>query len=159
VLKLPLGALCAVGALVAIRGGFIPGFSDLDSQPQILAYAFGFGVAQQLLAGLIDRQAQTLLSQAPGKATASDRPERWRTTRRSPVLETTGCPAGKRSGRSHWSALLGERLEPLEPSSELQTVSTVGSCWPVTLSMTFWNDAPSAARASPQSRRPAPAAC
>jgi len=90
VLKLPLGALCAVGALVAIRGGFIPGFSDLDSQPQILAYAFGFGVAQQLLAGLIDRQAQTLLSQAPGKATASDRPERWRTTRRSPVLETTG---------------------------------------------------------------------
>lgn len=90
VLKLPLGALCAVGALVAIRGGFIPGFSDLDSQPQILAYAFGFGVAQQLLAGLIDRQAQTLLSHAPGKATASERPERWRLTRRAPVLDAAG---------------------------------------------------------------------
>lgn len=90
VLKLPLGALCAVGALVAIRGGFIPGFSNLDSQPQILAYAFGFGVAQQLLAGLIDRQAQTLLSHAPGKATASERPERWRMTRRASVLESAG---------------------------------------------------------------------
>jgi len=87
VLKLPLGALCAVGALIAIRGGFIPGFSDLDSQPQILAYAFGFGVAQQLLAGLIDRQAQTLLSHAPGKATASERPERWRLSRRAALLD------------------------------------------------------------------------
>lgn len=82
VLKLPLGALCAIGALVAIRGGFVPGFSNLDSQEQILAYAFGFGVAQQLLAGLIDRQAQTLLNHAPGKATASERPERARSTRR-----------------------------------------------------------------------------
>lgn len=90
VLKLPLGALCAIGALVAIRGGFIPGFSNLDSQPQILAYAFGFGVAQQLLAGLIDRQAQTLLSHAPGKATASERPERWRLARRGSALEAAG---------------------------------------------------------------------
>jgi hypothetical protein len=75
-LKLPLGALSAVGALIAIRGGFIPGFSDLDSQPQILAYAFIFGVAQQLLTGLVDRQAQILLSSAPGKASTSSRPER-----------------------------------------------------------------------------------
>src|SRR5262245_13747804 len=43
-LKLPLGAVSAIGALIAIRGGFIPGFSDLDSQEQILAYAFGFGL-------------------------------------------------------------------------------------------------------------------
>lgn len=83
VLKLPLGALCAIGALVAIRGGFVPGFSDLDSQPQILAYAFGFGVAQQVLARLIDRQAQTLLSHAPGKATVTARPEIVRVPRRS----------------------------------------------------------------------------
>jgi hypothetical protein len=82
VLKLPLGALCAIGALIAIRGGFVPGFSDLDSQPQILAYAFGFGVAQQVLARLIDRQAQTLLSRAPGKATDSGRPEIVRVAQR-----------------------------------------------------------------------------
>lgn len=75
-LKLPLGALSAIGALVAIRGGFIPGFSDLDSQPQILAYAFGFGVAQQLLTGLVDRQAQSLLTTAPGKGSANHRGER-----------------------------------------------------------------------------------
>ena len=68
ILKLPLGALSAVGALIAIRGGFIPGFSDLDSQAQILAYAFCFGVAQQILTRLIDKQAQTLLATAPGKA-------------------------------------------------------------------------------------------
>jgi hypothetical protein len=75
-LKLPLGAVTAVGALIAIRGDFIPGFSNLDSQAQILAYAFGFGVAQQLFTGLVDKQARTILSNAPGKATGATRPER-----------------------------------------------------------------------------------
>ncbi|MBZ5737687.1 hypothetical protein [Nocardioides mangrovi] len=75
-LKLPLGAVSAIGALIAIRGGFIPGFSDLDSQEQILAYAFGFGLAQQLLTGLVDRQARSILTTAPGKASGASRPER-----------------------------------------------------------------------------------
>jgi hypothetical protein len=75
-LKLPLGAVSAIGALIAIRGDFIPGFSDLDSQAQILAYAFGFGLAQQLLTGLVDKQARTILNTAPGKATSAPRPER-----------------------------------------------------------------------------------
>lgn len=66
-LELPLGAVTAVGALIAIRGDFIPGFSNLDSQAQILAYAFGFGVAQQLFTGLVDKQARTILSNAPRK--------------------------------------------------------------------------------------------
>jgi hypothetical protein len=70
VLKLPLGALSAIGGLLIIRGEFVPGFSDLDSQDQILAYAFAFGVAQQLVVGLIDRQSRTLLSSEPGKATS-----------------------------------------------------------------------------------------
>jgi hypothetical protein len=79
-LKLPLGAVSAIGGLIAIRGGFIPGFSDLDSQEQILAYAFVFGFAQQLLTGLVDKQARTILTTAPGKATDAVRPERqpWR---------------------------------------------------------------------------------
>jgi hypothetical protein len=96
VLKLPLGALCAIGALIAIRGGFIPGFSDLDSQPQILAYAFGFGLAQQLVAGLVDRQAQGLLRDAPGKQSAISRPERHAPRRRStaaPVRPQDGLHA------------------------------------------------------------------
>ncbi|MET0997812.1 MAG: hypothetical protein ABWX73_03765 [Marmoricola sp.] len=75
-LKLPLGAVSAMGALIAIRGDFVPGFSDLDSQPQILAYAFAFGVAQQLLTGVVDRQARAILKASPGKATTTTRPER-----------------------------------------------------------------------------------
>jgi hypothetical protein len=97
-LKLPLGALSAIGALVAIRGGFIPGFSDLDSQPQILAYAFGFGVAQQLLTGLVDRQAQSLLTTAPGKASASNRPERQFTP--APQFAVNDNPAQQLPGDS-----------------------------------------------------------
>jgi hypothetical protein len=68
-LKLPLGALSAIGGLMVIRGEFVPGLSNLDSSDQILAYAFALGVAQQLLVGMIDRQAQDLLGSAPGKAT------------------------------------------------------------------------------------------
>jgi hypothetical protein len=75
-LKLPLGAVSAIGGLIAIRGGFIPGFSDLDSQEQILAYSFVFGFAQQLLTGLVDKQARTILTTVPGKATEAARPER-----------------------------------------------------------------------------------
>lgn len=75
-LKLPVGALAAIGGLLIVRAQFIPGLSDLDSQAQILAYAFLFGVAQQLIVGLIDKQAQELLSAAPGKAATTVRPER-----------------------------------------------------------------------------------
>jgi len=37
--KLPAGALTAIAGLVLIKGDFVPGFSQLDSQGQILAYA------------------------------------------------------------------------------------------------------------------------
>jgi hypothetical protein len=75
-LKLPLGAVTAIGGLLAIRGDFVPGFSQLDSQPQILAYAFAFGFAQQLLTRLVDRRAQTLLERSPGKASKVAREKR-----------------------------------------------------------------------------------
>jgi len=70
ILKLPLGVLTAVSFLIALRGEFVPGLSELDSQGQILAYALVFGYSQQLLSGLLDRHAQGLLASAPGK----DRP-------------------------------------------------------------------------------------
>jgi hypothetical protein len=73
-LKLPTGALTALAALIAIRGEFIPGLSALDSQEQILAYALVFGYAQQLLTGLVDRQAQSIVSGIAGKDPASTRP-------------------------------------------------------------------------------------
>lgn len=72
-LKVPAGALTAVGALIAIRGEFIPGLSALDSQEQILAYALVFGYAQQLLTRLIDKQAQTVLNSVPSKDSTVDR--------------------------------------------------------------------------------------
>jgi hypothetical protein len=75
-LKLPLGAVTAIGGLIAIRGDFIPGFSQLDSQAQIVAYAFAFGVAQQLLTRLVDRHASALLERIPGKAAKVARDKR-----------------------------------------------------------------------------------
>jgi hypothetical protein len=60
-LKLPTGALTAVLGLVLLGGGFIPGFSALDSSGQILAWAVVFGAAQQLVTGLVDKKAQDVL--------------------------------------------------------------------------------------------------
>jgi hypothetical protein len=61
VLKSPLGALTAVTGLVLVHGEFIPGLSTLDSQGQILAYAFLFGVGQQVFTRLVDQKAQSIL--------------------------------------------------------------------------------------------------
>ena len=73
-LKVPVGALTAIGALIAIRGAFVPGLSALDSQEQVLAYALVFGYAQQLLTRLIDRQARDVMSSVPSKDPQQDRP-------------------------------------------------------------------------------------
>lgn len=73
-LKVPMGALTAVLGLVAIQGDFVPGFSELDSQGQILAYALVFGFAQQALSRLLDKQAQTLLEGLPGGTDAVPTP-------------------------------------------------------------------------------------
>lgn len=72
-LKFPAGAFTALAALIAIGGELVPGLTALDTQPQILAYALLFGYAQQLLTGLIDKRAQSLLSTVPGKDPAQDR--------------------------------------------------------------------------------------
>ncbi|WP_049822061.1 hypothetical protein [Arthrobacter sp. H41] len=67
ILKLPAGALTAVLGLQLMRGGFVPGLSDLDTSAQIVAWAITFGAAQQLFTGLVDRQAQTVLNDIGGK--------------------------------------------------------------------------------------------
>jgi hypothetical protein len=66
-LKVPLGAFTAILGIVAIRGGFVPGLSVLDSQQQILAYALLLGFAQQLFTSVLDKQAQSLLHKVPSK--------------------------------------------------------------------------------------------
>lgn len=73
-LKLPSGALSAIIGLLLVRGEFIPGLSQLDNQPQILAYAFIFGIAQQVVTRLIDRQAQDIVTKVPSKEPTSDKP-------------------------------------------------------------------------------------
>jgi hypothetical protein len=65
--KLPAGALTAIAGLLLIKGGFVPGFSQLDTQGQILAYAIVFGVAQQLVTRLVDQRADDVLSKLPSK--------------------------------------------------------------------------------------------
>jgi hypothetical protein len=74
-LKLPSGAISALIGLLFVRGGFVPGLSQLDSQPQILAYAFVFGIAQRLVTRLVDRQAQDILTKMPSKEPVNAKPE------------------------------------------------------------------------------------
>jgi hypothetical protein len=64
-----------VVGLLLVQGGFIPGLSQLASQGQILAYAFLFGIAQQLVTRLIDRQAQDILVNVPSTESTSAKPE------------------------------------------------------------------------------------
>ncbi|GAA4727358.1 hypothetical protein GCM10025782_27440 [Pedococcus ginsenosidimutans] len=66
VLKVPMGALTAILGLVAIKGGFAPGLSNLDNQGQVLAYALLFGFSQQALSRLLDKRASDLLEGLPG---------------------------------------------------------------------------------------------
>jgi hypothetical protein len=82
VLKVPSGALTAVAGLLLLGGGFAPGFSDLDSQRQILAYALVFGYAQQVATRLVDNRAQLVLNKVPSKDPEGKQPDQ-------PVTATT----------------------------------------------------------------------
>lgn len=58
--KLPSGGISAVTGILAIKAGFVPGLSALDSQTQILAYSVILGYAQQLATGFLDRRVNGL---------------------------------------------------------------------------------------------------
>ena len=77
-LKVPSGALTAVAGILLLGGNFVPGFSELDSQRQILAYALVLGYAQQLATRFIDDRARSLVdrtrSQPTGPAPAPAAP-------------------------------------------------------------------------------------
>lgn len=75
VLKVPSGALTAVAGLLLLGGGFAPGFSDLDSQRQILAYALVLGYAQQILTRLVDERGQSVLNKIPSKDPEGRQPQ------------------------------------------------------------------------------------
>lgn len=67
--KAAVGTLAAVLGLLFLRAGAIPGFTQVDTQSQILVYAVVFGAAQELITRLIDQRSNTLLA----GATATDR--------------------------------------------------------------------------------------
>jgi hypothetical protein len=64
-LKLPAGALTSLLGLILLKGEFVPGFSAVDVQAQVLAYAIVLGYAQQLATRLVDRQAHDVLDRVP----------------------------------------------------------------------------------------------
>jgi hypothetical protein len=70
ILKLPTGALTALLGILLMRGGFVPGLSDLDSSAQILSWAVVFGYSQQLLTQFVDKQAHSVLDNVRGGGTA-----------------------------------------------------------------------------------------
>jgi hypothetical protein len=72
-LKLPSGALTAVLGLLLMRGGFIPGLSDLDTSAQIVSWAVVFGYSQQLFTRMVDQQAQSVLEDVGGRGAAGTR--------------------------------------------------------------------------------------
>ena len=73
--KLPAGALTAIAGLLLIKGDFVPGFSQLDSQGQILAYALVFGVAQHLVTRFVDQRADDVVNSLPSKENPATRPK------------------------------------------------------------------------------------
>jgi hypothetical protein len=88
--KLPAGALTAIAGLLLIKGDFVPGFSQLDSQGQILAYAIAFGVAQHLVTRFVDQRADDVLSSLPSKERP---PARAKQTRPAPQPADGESPA------------------------------------------------------------------
>lgn len=72
ILKMPAGAMVAVSGMILLAGDFVPGFSAIDKQGQIVAYALVFGFAQQLFTQMIDQRAETLVSSVPSKTRQQD---------------------------------------------------------------------------------------
>jgi hypothetical protein len=64
-LKLPVGAISAIVGMILVAGDFVPGFSAIDKQAQILAYAVVFGFSQQLFTKTLDRRAENLIADLP----------------------------------------------------------------------------------------------
>lgn len=66
-LKLTTGMLAALLGLLFLRAGAVPGFTALDAQSEIIAYAVVFGAAQQVLTRIIDNRSNTLVTAATGE--------------------------------------------------------------------------------------------
>jgi len=73
-LKLPVAAISAIVGMILVGGDFVPGFSAIDKQGQILAYAVVFGFSQQLFTKTVDRRAENLIANLPTSVKREDAP-------------------------------------------------------------------------------------
>ncbi len=71
-LKLPAGATAALLGILLVAGDFVPGFSAIDRQTQILGYSVVFGFAQQLFTQWLDQRGKNLVANVPTKAGLDD---------------------------------------------------------------------------------------
>jgi hypothetical protein len=126
-LKVPLGAFTAILAIVAIRGGFVPGLTDLDSQEQILAYALVFGFAQQALSRLLDQRAQALLEGMPGGTSVEPTPDTTPVTPPAAVpLEPEKAPEDTAAAPTEEVTAEPDESEvPLEPDTGEEAAADV----------------------------------
>lgn len=80
--KLPTGALTAVGGLLLLKAGFVAGVGPMEPAT-IEAYALLFGASQQAVTFLLDRQTQTVLDSVGTKDTKDDKSKDGATARAS----------------------------------------------------------------------------
>jgi hypothetical protein len=61
-LKAATGMLTAILGLLFLRAGIVPGFTQVDTQSQILVYAVVFGASQELITRFVDQRSNDLLA-------------------------------------------------------------------------------------------------
>ena len=54
--------LTAILGLLFLRAGIVPGFTQVDTQSQILVYAIVFGASQELITRFVDQRSNDLLA-------------------------------------------------------------------------------------------------
>jgi hypothetical protein len=74
-LKLPAGALTALGGLLLMSAGFVPGLTALDSSAQIIGWAVIFGYSQELFTHLVDKQGKFVLESVRGPSSPKSPPD------------------------------------------------------------------------------------
>jgi hypothetical protein len=73
-LKAATGMLTAVLGLLFLRAEVVPGFSQVDTQAQILVYAIIFGASQELITKFVDQRSNDLLDAVTTSEQATDHP-------------------------------------------------------------------------------------
>ncbi|WP_129842233.1 hypothetical protein [Streptomyces sp. RFCAC02] len=61
-LRLPVGALAALLGIFLVNAQFIPGLTRLDSGSQIVGWAVAFGILQESVTRMVDRQGNAVLA-------------------------------------------------------------------------------------------------